>query len=282
MSDDERAGADSGGSDVDELDVERVAFDDDDDDFSIIKAATLIARVEGRQPDVAAVEAAVTGYAKQIGERVDSSGPVQAVFDVLFASAGFKGDTLEYDHPDNSFLDVVLQRKRGLPIALSLIAVEAATRAGLRAWGLALPGHFLVGIFVDHESFTVMDAFAGGTLMRPEEVAKRAGIPVTELGEVLQPATPHEVLTRMLVNLAMSYNRRGLHLPLRRTLDRLLVLRPTDPRLLLERANVRRLLLDDEGATSDVDAALAVSDDEDVARGAAGLRAELERAQILH
>ena len=224
----------------------------------------------------------MTKLALQIGERVDRAGPVQAVFDVVFASAGFRGDTLEYDHPDNSFLDVVLRRRRGLPIALSLITVEAASRAGLRAWGLALPGHFLAGVFVDHESFTVMDPFAGGTLLRPEEVAKRAAIPVSELGEVLQPATPQEILTRLLVNLATSYNRRGLHLPLRRSLDRLLVLRPTDPRLLLERANTRRLLLDNDGARGDIDAALAVSDDEDVARAAAGLIVELERALVLH
>jgi len=268
--------------DYDDLDIERAAFDDDADDFSMIRAAALVARVDGRNPDVGSVDDAVTGFAKQIGDRVDKAGAVQAVFDVLFASAGFRGDAVDYDNPENSYLDVVVDRRRGLPIALSLLTVEAATRAGLRAWGLALPGHFLAGIFVDHESFTVMDPFAGGTLLRPEEVAKRAGIPVSELGEVLQPATPHEVLTRMLVNLAMSFNRRGLHLPLRRTLDRLLVLRPTDPRLLLERGNVRRLLLDDEGAISDIEAALAVSDEEDVARGAAGLRAEIERAQVLH
>jgi regulator of sirC expression with transglutaminase-like and TPR domain len=269
--------------DVDDLSLERRAFDTDRDDFSLLRAAALLPRVEGRDVDVGAVVAVVDGYAEQIADRVSSSGSVQAVYDVLFASAGFKGDQIEYEHPDNSFLDVVCRRRRGLPIALSLLTVEAATRAGIKAWGLALPGHFLAAIFVDDERFTVIDAFAGGTLLSPDEVARRASVPESELGEVLQPATPLVILTRMLVNLTVSYNRRGQHLPLSRSLDRLLILRPNDPRLLVERAAVRRLLLDDEGALNDMDAAEdAGGDDELIARAVAGLRAEYERGQILN
>jgi regulator of sirC expression with transglutaminase-like and TPR domain len=108
-------------------------------------------------------------------------------------------------------------------------------------------------------------------------------VPESELGEVLQPASPTAILTRMLVNLSVSYNRRGLHLPLSRSLDRLLILRPGDPRLLVERAAVRRLLLDDEGALNDMDAAEAAGGDDDaIVRAVAGLRAEFERGQILN
>jgi regulator of sirC expression with transglutaminase-like and TPR domain len=269
--------------DVDDLSVERRAFDDDRDDFSLLRAAALLPRVEGRAADVGAVVAAVDGWADEIAVRLPSSGSVQAVYDVLFATAGLKGATDDFDHPDNSMLDVVCRRRRGLPIALSLLTVEAATRAGVKAWGLAVPGHFLAAIFVDDERFTVIDAFSGGTLLSPDEVARRASVPESELGEVLQPASPTAILTRMLVNLSVSYNRRGLHLPLSRSLDRLLILRPGDPRLLVERAAVRRLLLDDEGALNDMDAAEAAGGDDDaIVRAVAGLRAEFERGQILN
>jgi len=269
--------------DVDDLEVERRAFDEGREGFSMLRAAALLPRIEGRSVDVDAVDRAVSGYARQIAERVERAGAVEAVFDVLFASAGFRGDQDDYDAPANSFLDEVLRRKRGLPIALSLITVEAATRAGLKAWGLALPGHFMAGIFLDDERFTVMDPFAGGTLLPPDDVAARAGVPVSELGEVLQPARPQAVLVRMLVNLTGSYTRRSLHQPLARTLDRLLLLRPLEPRLLVERAAVRRLLLDEEGALQDLDEAEAIADDdEQITRAVAALRAELERGQLLH
>jgi regulator of sirC expression with transglutaminase-like and TPR domain len=271
------------GIDVDDLEVERRAFDEGRESFSLLRAAALLPRVEGRGVDVDAIDRAISGYARQIAERVEHAGAVEAVFDVLFGTAGFRGDQEDYDAPANSFLDDVLRRKRGLPIALSLITVEAATRAGLKAWGLALPGHFMAGIFLDDQRFTVMDPFGGGTLLPPDVVAARAGVPVTELGEVLQPAAPHAVLVRMLVNLTGSYTRRGLHQPLARTLDRLLLLRPLEPRLLVERAAVRRLLLDDEGALQDIDEAEAMADDdEQIMRAVAALRAELERSQLLH
>lgn len=275
--------ANAAGVDVDDLELERRAFDEGREGFSLLRAAALLPRVEGRAVDVDAVERAVDGFAGQIAERVQVAGAVEAVYDVLFATAGFRGDDVDYDHPDNSFLDVVLRRRQGLPIALSLVTVEAATRAGLKAWGLALPGYFMAGIFLDDERFTVMDPFGGGTLLPPDTVAARAGIPVSELGEVLQPAAPLRVLTRMLVNLMGTYTRRGQHQPLARTLDRLLVLRPHEARLHVERAAVRRLLLDDEGALADLDAAEHLSDDdEQIARAVGALRAELERGQLLN
>jgi regulator of sirC expression with transglutaminase-like and TPR domain len=284
--DDDDGGGDDGGSiaDIDGLDVERRAFDTERAGFSLLRAAALLPRVEGRAVDVDAVEHAVDGYARQIANRVERDGSVEAVFDVLFATAGFRGPEADYDAPAHSFLDEVLARKRGLPIALSLILVEAATRAGLKAWGLALPGHFLAAVFVNADRFAVMDPWAGGILLSPDAVAARAEVPASELGEVLQPATPHAVLVRMLVNLAGSYTRRSLHQPLARTLDRLLLLRPLEPRLLLERAAVRRLLLDDEGAHQDLNEAEALADDDDDAlvRAAAALRAELERGRLVH
>jgi regulator of sirC expression with transglutaminase-like and TPR domain len=283
MDDDTDRGIDTDAvDDIDALEVERRAFDTEREGFSLLRAAALLPRVEGRDVDVEAVEYAIDGYARQIAERVDRAGAVEAIFDVLFATAGFRGPEVEYDAPAHSFLDDVLASKRGLPIALSLILVEAATRAGLRAWGLALPGHFLAGVFVSDQHFAVMDAYAGGTLLAPEAVATRAQIPAAELGEVLQPALPRAVLVRMLVNLAGSYTRRRQHQPLVRTLDRLLLLRPLDPRLLVERAAVRRLLLDDEGARQDLDEAEALADDdEQVMRTAAAVRAELERGQLV-
>ena len=203
--------------------------------------------------------------------------------DVMFATAGFRGDEFEYDHPQNSFLDDVLRRRRGLPISLSVLLTETAHRAGVKAWGLALPGHFMTAIFTDEERFAVVDAFAGGRLMPPDEVAERAGIPPSELGEILQPAAPEAVLLRMLVNLRGSYTRRGLHGPLTRVLSRLLLLRRADPQLHLARAAARRFLFDDDGVEADLVAAERLAPrDEDVERAVEALRSELRKSQVLN
>ncbi len=268
-----------------DVELERAAFDVDDDGFSLWRAARLLPRVEGRDAPVDddAVEAEVDKWAEQVRERLVHAGSIVALHDVLFATAGFDGDQSEYDHPQNSFLDDVVRRRRGLPIALSLVVLEVARRAGVKAWGLALPGHFLSAVFVDAERFAVVDAFKGGRLLPLEEVARRVEVPTSEIGELLQPAPPQHILLRMLTNLRGSYLRRQLHEPLCRVLTRMLLLRRKDASLLLERAEVRRLLLDDEGARDDADAALAVAGhDDDVVRAAEHMKEQLERAAVMN
>jgi regulator of sirC expression with transglutaminase-like and TPR domain len=281
--DDDDPGAGGGaGGDLVEVAVEARAFDDASEDFDLLRAAALLARVEGRDADVAGVVAAVEGWAAQVAERVRHAGPLVALHDVLFATAGLRGDVGEYDAPRNSFLDDVVRRRRGLPIALSVLVIEVARRAGVRAWGLALPSHFCCAVFVDDERFAVVDAFEGGRLLPPAEIARRVGLPESELPELLQPAPPTLILRRMLTNLRGSYLRRGQHEPLCRVVSRLLLLTGRDPALLLERAELRRLLLDDDGARADAAAARAAAPrDDDVARAVAHLLQELD-TRVVH
>src|SRR5947209_12517593 len=62
----------------------------------------------------------------------------------LFVDLGFTGNVDDYYDPDNSFLDQVVRRRVGLPIALSVLGIEVGRRLGLRLGGVALPGHFLL------------------------------------------------------------------------------------------------------------------------------------------
>ncbi len=109
---------------------------------------------------------------------------------------GFAGDRAEYDHPDNSMLDVVLERRRGLPILLSAVYVEVGRRAGIAVEGVGLPGHFLAGIFAG-ETTLLLDPFGGGRLVVPEVEPA-----------LVRPWGPHETALRMLNNLVGSYVRR--------------------------------------------------------------------------
>ena len=112
---------------------------------------------------------------------------------VLGARHGFEGDSKRYDEPENSMLDLVLRRRRGLPILLSVVYIEVGRRAGLQIGGVGLPGHFVVGHF-GADPPVLMDPFHCGKV----------------LGE--QPVKcwrPHEIALRMLNNLVGSYERRG-------------------------------------------------------------------------
>lgn len=118
--------------------------------------------------------------------------------EVLGARERFEGDRDDYDHPDNSMLDRVLERRRGLPILLSVVYAEVARRAGIALAGVGLPGHYVVGHFgVDPP--LLIDPFNGG--------APVTG-PVPSPANTVRPWGAHETALRMLNNLVPAYTRR--------------------------------------------------------------------------
>ncbi|MDQ3647853.1 MAG: transglutaminase-like domain-containing protein [Actinomycetota bacterium] len=120
----------------------------------------------------------------------------ESLAQVLGRRHGFVGDREDYDHPDNSMLDLVLDRRKGLPILLSAVYVEVARRAGIELSGVGLPGHYVVGHFGQAPPI-LLDPFAGGAAVEARTTAD------------LRPWSPHETALRMLNNLLGSYQRRA-------------------------------------------------------------------------
>jgi regulator of sirC expression with transglutaminase-like and TPR domain len=122
---------------------------------------------------------------------------------------GFRGDLDDYDDPRNSFVHEVLERRRGLPIALATIALAVATRVGAPLVGVGLPGHFVVADRSGGDP-VVIDPFNGWVRLDLAECARlverTAGVPFRL--EVLDPVGPREILARTLRNLRGSYMRR--------------------------------------------------------------------------
>lgn len=122
---------------------------------------------------------------------------------VLGARAGFRGSQADYGDLRSSLLDQVLRRRRGLPILLSAVWTEVGRRAGLPVYGVALPGHFVVGIGDPDGAFVLADPFDGGRLMTDTDaraVALAAGGSPDD-PHLLRPAPPHAILLRILNNI---------------------------------------------------------------------------------
>ena len=121
---------------------------------------------------------------------------LDALRDVLVRNHGFAGDREQYDHPQNSMLDVVLERRAGLPILLSSVYVEVARRADIDLDGVGLPGHFVVGHFGTVPAL-LLDPFNGGA-----EPELPGPLPAAPWGV-------HATVLRMLNNLVGTYQRRN-------------------------------------------------------------------------
>ncbi len=128
---------------------------------------------------------------------------------VLFHEAGFRGNSDRYTDPNNSFIDSVLQFKRGLPITLSILYLLVADRLSLRIAPISAPGHFVVGCFEETAPFYI-DPFQHGKFLTAGHMLKR--IETNNLKpdlSYLAPATTHETLSRVCRNLVYHYMESG-------------------------------------------------------------------------
>ncbi|MFI2778537.1 transglutaminase-like domain-containing protein [Streptomyces sp. ALB3] len=124
-----------------------------------------------------------------------------ALAGLLGERCGFAGSSQDYQRLDSSVLQQVLRRRRGLPILLSVVWIEVARRAGAPVYGVALPGHYVVG-FGDPSERVLVDPFAGGAPLSGEDaelmVAGATGQPLES--SMLVPARPLETVLRVLNN----------------------------------------------------------------------------------
>ena len=157
-------------------------------EFRPVDAGGAVAMLDALGAELAQSVAGTDGHPEDVAS---------ACTQLLGVRYGFRGERGDYDNPDNSMLDLVLARRRGLPILLSVIYIEVARRVGIPVLGVGLPGHFVVGHF-ESDPPLLLDPFNGGRVLREH-------FP----DEQLQPWRPPEIALRMLNNLVAAYARRG-------------------------------------------------------------------------
>ena len=147
----------------------------------------------------------------------------------LFQDQGFAGNTADYGSPANSYLNAVLDERRGLPIALSVLYVAIGRRCQLPVYGVGMPGHFVAACSTPAGPLFI-DAFNGGAEISPANCAQLVQKMTTQKLEFeaawLNESSAEDTLVRMLNNLRQTYvNRREWSLALK-AVDLLQVLHP--------------------------------------------------------
>jgi regulator of sirC expression with transglutaminase-like and TPR domain len=145
----------------------------------------------------------------RLAERVDDA-DADAVSDLLFRRLGIAGNTGDYDDPQNSYLDRVVDRALGIPISMAVLLIEVGRRRGLPLEGVGMPGHFLVRDRSRPEA--LIDPFGAGRRLDEAacaELLRAVAGPGTHLHPaMLAPTGPRAILARMLANLDRSFRRR--------------------------------------------------------------------------
>jgi regulator of sirC expression with transglutaminase-like and TPR domain len=193
----------------------------------------------------------------------------------LFRDLDLRGDAQSYEDPANAALPLVIQRRRGLPIALSILWIEVARRLGLDAVGIGLPGHFLAGLRTE-VGLLCFDPFHQGRAVGEEEAAHL--VSVATRGQVafhpgMLTAMPHRsILARLVRNLCVRYGRTEAWTEVLWTATHLALLEPDNPEPLRDRARAHLRLGNRHQALDDLEAAQNLVSDPLVAEWMQGLR----------
>lgn len=133
---------------------------------------------------------------------------VSAANRYFFENLGFHGNEIDYNDPRNNCLNFVLDRRTGIPIALSVVYIEVARRLGQPVSGIGLPGHFIVE-YKDGDFSTYIDPFHSGRLLSVEDcrqlARERTGTDAD--ATALAPVGTRYILVRILNNLRSAYFR---------------------------------------------------------------------------
>jgi regulator of sirC expression with transglutaminase-like and TPR domain len=207
-----------------------------EDRGSLAEAALLLAQHDYPGLDVARYLLQLSEMAHTVKQRLRPEANAPAtVFELnrfLFDEHGFAGDTEDYYDPRNSYLNEVMDRRRGIPITLSVVYIEVGRRIGLPLEGVSFPGHFLVKFAVEGGDI-VLDSFAGGVSLTEEDLEFRIeqtfgqqAAARAPLGRFLGAASHREILVRMLRNLKAIHTQNGRWDTALSIIDRILVIDP--------------------------------------------------------
>jgi regulator of sirC expression with transglutaminase-like and TPR domain len=151
----------------------------DDAHLDLEAGCLLLARVAYPDLQSSAVASPLDTMAEELGRRLVGVGEpvaqIEALSRYLFIDRGFHGHHVGCDDPNHSFLNKVLERRKGLPIALGVVTVLVARRLGLPIVGVGMPGHYIVKYVLDDGDDILIDPWAGGAVITRGHCAELLG-----------------------------------------------------------------------------------------------------------
>ena len=145
----------------------------EDDGFPLLECAIACAIHDYPFRDPEPVRLLADQAAQRVKERAANEGPDDALAETMASDLRLNGDLLNYDHPGNTDVIDVAERRRGLSAALVVFYLDAARRAGLKAAAVDFPGHVLLRVETP-EGPVALDPFSQGRLVLPSELTRRA------------------------------------------------------------------------------------------------------------
>jgi regulator of sirC expression with transglutaminase-like and TPR domain len=199
----------------------------------IAEAALALASFERPRVGLARYRQHLAALARDVGRHSAASGDLagraSALNDIILLKHGYGGDELTYDDLQNANLMRVVDRRKGLPVALGILYLHAARAQGWDSVGLGFPGHFLIRLS-DGPERLILDPFHSGrvcdAVVLRELLKAMAGQDVELAPEHYAPVADRDVLLRLQNNIKSRLLQSNRHEHAVKVIETMLLLAP--------------------------------------------------------
>ena len=169
----------------------------------------------------------------------DATARAAALREVLAVRYGYVGDVDTYDDLQNANLIRVIDRRKGLPVALAILYMHTARALAWEVTGLSFPGHFLLRLDCGAQR-VIVDPFHGGMVRTTADMRDLLKVMLGAEAELTAdhyaPVSNRAVLLRLQNNLKLRHLRAGQAAQALAALETMRLLAPEDPLLIREAA----------------------------------------------
>lgn len=197
------------------------------EDQNLLEGALLVARYQYPDIDFSKIKKQIEQIKHdvwlELNENLTALEKVKIINHILFDVHNFSGNTNNYHAPQNSYINNVLESKKGNPLLLSIIYTIVAQSLDIPIYGVNLPEHFIL-CYVDVEHMSVpsvegneggnilfyINPFSKGTVFGQKEIdAFLKQLKLEKLPSFYEPCSNLEIISRLLRNLIASYEKLG-------------------------------------------------------------------------
>ena len=128
---------------------------------------------------------------------------------VFFDQLKFGANTKNFHAISNSFIQIVLESRKGNPISLCIIYMYLAQKLGFKVYGVNLPNLFVLTYKIDAIQFYI-NVFNRGLIFNKVDIDNylaQLNLPQNE--NYYQPCSNIEIIRRVFRNLIMAYEKAG-------------------------------------------------------------------------
>lgn len=189
--------------------------------FDLLKGALVINRYQYPDLDEDKVILQIEEIKREIwlGLQYEMSSieKIKLINHIFYNVYGFSGNTKNHHDPQNSYINQVIESKKGNQISLAIIYATLAQKLDIPVYGVNLPQHFILGYIDeskrDEQEFGVLfyiNAFNKGAIFGKHDVDQfLRQLNLEPLPGFYAPCSNVEIIRRVIRNLISAYENLG-------------------------------------------------------------------------